>query len=197
MARPRTFDEHEVLEAARQAFWTNGYTATSLDDLTAATGLGKGSLYAAFGGKRELFERVFGDYCAAASAQTHELLDGPDAGAYVRLRAYVLANAKECGPSGDGRGCLIAKTAAELAGADDGIASSTRTIYETIVKALTACIEGAQRCGDIAASANAGKLATLLFAALRGIEALGKAGMPAATLRRAADAALEALPAPP
>jgi AcrR family transcriptional regulator len=194
MARPRTFDEHEVLEAARQAFWTNGYTATSLDDLTAATGLGKGSLYAAFGGKRELFERVFGDYCAAASAQTQQLLGGPDAGAYGRLRAYVLDNAKECGPTGDGRGCLIAKTAAELAGADSSIATYTRTIYETIVKALTACIEGAQRHGDIAASANAGKLATLLFAALRGIEALGKAGMPAATLRRAADAAIEALP---
>jgi TetR/AcrR family transcriptional repressor of nem operon len=188
------FDEQEVLDAAREAFWTNGYTATSLDDLTAATGLGKGSLYAAFGGKRQLFDRLFGDYCADAAVETQQLLRGPDAGAYARLRTYVLANAKDCGAADDRRGCLIAKTAAELAGADESIATCTRKIYETIVKELTACIEGAQRHGDIADSANAGKLAMLLFASLRGIEALGKAGMPAATLRRAADAAIEALP---
>src|ERR1700733_14070568 len=104
MARPRMFDEQEVLDAAREAFWTNGYTATSLDDLTAATGLGKGSLYAAFGGKRQLFDRLFGDYCAGAAAETQQLLRGPDAGAYGRLRAYVLANAKDCGAADNRRG---------------------------------------------------------------------------------------------
>jgi AcrR family transcriptional regulator len=95
MARPRTFDEHTVLEAARDAFWKTGYAATSMDDLTAATGLGKGSLYAAFGGKRELFDRVFRDYCAAATAHTQAQLKGPDAGAYKRLRAYVLDTAAD------------------------------------------------------------------------------------------------------
>ena len=49
MARPRTFDEQEVVAAARDEFWERGYAATSVDDLTAATGLGKGSLYGAFG----------------------------------------------------------------------------------------------------------------------------------------------------
>ncbi|WP_199865355.1 MULTISPECIES: TetR/AcrR family transcriptional regulator [Frankia] len=49
MARPRTFDEDQVVCAARDQFWATGYTATSLDDLTAATGLGRGSLYGAFG----------------------------------------------------------------------------------------------------------------------------------------------------
>ena len=70
MARPREFDETQVLEAARDAFWSTGYGGTSIDDLTTATGLGKGSLYAAFGGKRELFERVFTEHCEEAVAQT-------------------------------------------------------------------------------------------------------------------------------
>ena len=54
MARPRTFDEADVVEAARDQFWNRGYAATSVDDLTAATGLGKGSLYGAFGDKHSL-----------------------------------------------------------------------------------------------------------------------------------------------
>ena len=62
MARPRKFDEQQVLEAARDQFWKNGYAATSLDDLTKATGLGKGSLYGAFGGKHQLFLKVLGTY---------------------------------------------------------------------------------------------------------------------------------------
>ena len=44
MARPRKFEESDVIAAARDEFWTRGYGATSVDDLTAATGLGKGSL---------------------------------------------------------------------------------------------------------------------------------------------------------
>ena len=55
MARPREFDESEVLDAAIAAFWRGGYAATSISDLQAATGLSRGSLYKAFGYKHGLF----------------------------------------------------------------------------------------------------------------------------------------------
>jgi AcrR family transcriptional regulator len=55
MARPRGFDEKQVLQAARDEFWSCGYAATSIDDVAALTGLGKGSLYGAFGDKHALF----------------------------------------------------------------------------------------------------------------------------------------------
>ncbi len=196
MARPRTFDEHEVLEAVRDAFWTGGYEGTSMDDLTNATGLGKGSLYAAFGGKRELFERVFANHCAEAAEQTHRRLDGPDAGAYERLRKYVSVLSVNSGPASERLGCFIAKTTAEIGATDAVIGAQTRSIFEEIAKALTRTIEAAQRHGDIAASADPRKLGMLLLAALRGIEALGKGGVSAAMLKRAADAAMEALPRP-
>src|SRR5882762_7155245 len=83
MARPRSFDEEKVLRAARDQFWTLGYAATSLDDLMAATGLGKGSLYGAFGSKRELFLRVLDEYCARAVEDVSKALAGPDASADV------------------------------------------------------------------------------------------------------------------
>lgn len=53
--RPRSFDPAAVLDKARAVFWNQGYAATSLDDLAAATGLNRPSLYAAFGDKRALY----------------------------------------------------------------------------------------------------------------------------------------------
>ena len=58
MARPREFDEAAALEAATQRFWRYGYEATSVRDLSEATGLTLASLYNAFGDKRSLYRRV-------------------------------------------------------------------------------------------------------------------------------------------
>ncbi|WEV64696.1 helix-turn-helix domain-containing protein [Bifidobacterium sp. ESL0732] len=58
MARPRSFDEHKVLERCREVFCVHGYDATSIDDLVVATGLKRGSLYQAFGSKRGVFLKV-------------------------------------------------------------------------------------------------------------------------------------------
>jgi TetR/AcrR family transcriptional repressor of nem operon len=61
MARPRNFDETEVIRAAGETFGRLGYFGTSIDDLLEATGLLRGSLYKAFGSKRNLFVKVLDD----------------------------------------------------------------------------------------------------------------------------------------
>ncbi|MCW2933487.1 MAG: comR [Actinomycetia bacterium] len=58
MGRARTFDEDEVLPVTRDQFWSTGYAAARVVDIAAATGLGKGSPYGAFGDKRQLFLRT-------------------------------------------------------------------------------------------------------------------------------------------
>ncbi|MEK9754967.1 MAG: helix-turn-helix domain-containing protein, partial [Rhodospirillaceae bacterium] len=55
MARPREFNREQVLERAMQVFWSKGYAATSMRDLTEAMGLSKSSLYDTFGSKHDLF----------------------------------------------------------------------------------------------------------------------------------------------
>ncbi len=80
MARPREFDEPTVITAARDVFWAHGYAGTSVDAIGAATGLGKGSLYGAFGGKHGIFRRVFDQYCADAVEAAARALTGPDQG---------------------------------------------------------------------------------------------------------------------
>src|SRR5262245_66197867 len=53
--RPRAYDPEIALQLATESFWRAGYAATSLDDLSAATGMNRPSLYSAFGDKRDLY----------------------------------------------------------------------------------------------------------------------------------------------
>src|ERR1700736_5213962 len=98
MARPRGFDETTVLQRARARFRSPGFAGTSIDDVAAATGLGKGSLYGAFGDKRQLYLRVFESNCAEENEGTVRSLTGPEEGAYARLRAHVLAVVRATAP---------------------------------------------------------------------------------------------------
>jgi AcrR family transcriptional regulator len=196
MARPRSFDQDTVLRAVRDQFWATGYAGTSVDDILAATGLGKGSLYGAFGDKHNLFLRVFDDYCTAVTQAVRQALDGPDAGAYGRLRAHVLAAADATASDACLRGCLLAKATAELAGQDAAVAARGRQTFEALEELMASCVAAAQRAGDIKADADPARLAGLLLAVLRGIEALGKGGSSPASLRAIAETALAVLPQP-
>ena len=72
--RPRDFDESAVLESAMQEFWSRGYEATSYRHLVEATGLGRQSLYQAFGDKRQLFEKSIQHYAESITATSIETL---------------------------------------------------------------------------------------------------------------------------
>jgi AcrR family transcriptional regulator len=196
MARPRSFDENEVLRAVRDQFWSTGYAGTSMDDILAATGLGKGSVYGAFGDKHRLFLRVFDDYCATVTESVRRALEGPDDGACARLRAHVLAVADATASDAGLRGCLLAKGTAELAAQDPAVAARGRQAFASLEELITSCIAAAQRAGDIDPDADPARLAGLLLAVLRGIEALGKGGSSPASLRAIAETALAVLPVP-
>jgi TetR/AcrR family transcriptional repressor of nem operon len=75
MARPRTFDEDEVVAKAADTFGRLGYNGASIDDLLVATGLQRGSLYKAFGSKRNLFEKVLAYALVPGWQERRESLD--------------------------------------------------------------------------------------------------------------------------
>jgi TetR/AcrR family transcriptional repressor of nem operon len=196
MGRPRGFDETTVLRRARDRFWSTGFAGTSIDEVAAATGLGKGSLYGAFGDKRQLYLRVFDRYCTEVTEATRRSLSGPDEKAYSRLRSHVLAVAGATGRDVGHLGCLLANGTAELAGHDSAVADRARRTFEALEDALVECIQRAQRHGDIDPDADARQHGRLLLAVLRGIEALGKANINEQSLRSIAEAALDTLPRP-
>lgn len=193
MARPRKFNEDAVLEAVREQFRSTGYAATSLDDLMTATGLGKGSLYGAFGDKQQLFLRVFEEYCTGIIADARLRLAGDDAGALDRLRAYFLANVEVIGRDTTHRGCLLAKATGELSSVQPQVAARSLQTYRTLEDLFVTCLNQAQKNGSLKPDADTRKLGTLLLSVLRGIEALGKAGMDEAALRGVVETAFNAL----
>src|SRR6202790_2547237 len=112
MARPRSFDPDEVLDLARDVFWQQGFQGTSLDDITAATGLAKPSLYAAFGDKNALFLKVLERYHARIVAQAERIInDGPSARDAVHR--WLIGFVPFCSGVKGKRGCLAVNTAAD------------------------------------------------------------------------------------
>jgi AcrR family transcriptional regulator len=194
MARPRTFDEPRVTRQAREVFHDHGYAATSVQHLTAATGLSRSSLYGAFGDKHGLFLRSFAQYCDDHAAAIERELAGDDAGALGRLEHHL--RTKIADNDAPQRGCLLAKGTAELAGEDADVARIATDFYATYERALTGCVRAAQAAGDVRAGLDPAGTGALLLSVLRGVETLGRAGHPASALRSAVDAAMTVLAAP-
>ena len=115
MARPRKFVEDQVIAAARDQFWTHGYGGTSLDDLVAVTGLGRGSLYGAIGDKHTIFMRALDEYSTSTMAAVRAELRDSAQSAYDRLVGHIRGMARANATDSKRRGCLTAKSAAELA----------------------------------------------------------------------------------
>ncbi|MER5799543.1 TetR/AcrR family transcriptional regulator [Streptomyces mirabilis] len=193
MARPRQFDEEEVVRAARDQFWSVGYNGTSIDDLSAVTGLGRGSLYGAFGDKHALFLRALDSYNSDALESWRSALGGPGP-ALPMLERHVRDVAEGIIGDVERRGCMMAKIAAELSAVDEGVAERIAEVVRGLHGALRGCVARAQAEGSLDADADADSLAGLLLAVLRGLEALGKAGATPEVVNGAAEQALALLP---
>jgi AcrR family transcriptional regulator len=106
--RPRAFDADKALEKAMRVFWKNGYEGASLEDLTAAMGINRPSMYATFGNKEALFRKALDRYVEKSGPLLQEALAEPTARATVeRLLNGIVDYA---GP-GKIRGCLLVQGA--------------------------------------------------------------------------------------
>jgi TetR/AcrR family transcriptional repressor of nem operon len=195
MARPRSFDEADVIRSARNQFHRSGYAGTSLEDLCRVTGLGKGSLYSSFGDKHDLFLLAFDLYCREVVAEARADLSGPGP-AYPRLLGHIRATAKAIVADRKRVGCLLAKGTAELTGTDAEVADRAWATFADLHGALADSLAAAQREGNLARDADPNRLAALILAVLRGLEAVGKSGADPAFIHDIAEQAIDLLPRP-
>src|SRR5262249_32997159 len=194
MARPREVAEAWVMEGSRDQFWLHGFNGTSLDDLTIVTGLGRGSLYAAFNDKRDLFLRALDDYATTVMGQLLADLRDSEKRGRDRVIDHIRSITKLLTADTKGRGCLMAKSAAELGATDKEGARRVRKWLDSYQRDLAEAIRVAQRDGDIDPDVDPEELALLILAVLRGAEALRKGGMPPRAIVAVADQAIALLP---
>jgi len=194
--RPRAYDPDVALQRATECFWLAGYSATSLDDLSAATGMNRPSLYGAFGDKRDLYLKALARYWELARAAINDALayDRPLRDALRRLYRVALASylAGNSGP----RGCFAIGTATTEALRDAKIRVALADGFRMIDESFEARIRHAKEQGDLPNAADPGMLAILASATLHTLAIRSRAGASRRALEAIVDAAVDAICGP-
>lgn len=162
--RPRTFDEDAVLERAMHVFWKKGYERAGISDLEEATGLGRQSLYGAFGDKRALFFRVVEHYFAnVLRPGLVDVLDSEGSGRGNIER--VLGMWEALATSQDFHGCLVGNAATHIEAQDEEMAEllrrKLRLLEDAFARALRRAVEAGEVRRDLDVRGTARALLTL------------------------------------
>ncbi|MFD2352502.1 TetR/AcrR family transcriptional regulator [Nonomuraea ferruginea] len=189
MARPRTFEEEQAVEAAMRAFWESGYEATSTQDLCAATGLGRSSVYNAFESKRELFLKALRRYMERKDAELAELLDSE---LPIREKVRTLLWYAVDSPEGEPPGCMVVNTLVELGPRDPELAELARRHQEERVARLRDAFAAARAEGELGPDRDPCALAHFLMATVGGMRVAARGGGDRAALEAIATTALRA-----
>ena len=173
--RPRAFDAEEVLGKALDVFWTQGFEATSLDDLSAATGLARPSLYAAFGNKEDLYVQAMAlisermtERFKASFFPERPLKEGLISFYRAAIDLYV------SGPKQ--RGCLVICTAISAAPDHENIRAKLNEVLKTLDAGFQSVMKRAQARGELPAKADPATFALLASATLQSLAIRARAG---------------------
>jgi TetR/AcrR family transcriptional regulator, copper-responsive repressor len=191
--RPRAYQPEVALAKALDLFRKGGFAATSLDDLSAATGMNRPSLYGAFGDKRELYIKAHARYRADARAAMADIFR---TGLPIRKRlARIFAVALDIYLSGESgpRGCFTVMTAASDAIADPEIRAMVLEGFVELDKAFAACFRIAKEKAELPASADPQVLAQLASATIHTIAIRARAGVPRKELEAIVKGAIEVM----
>ncbi|MFJ2862360.1 TetR/AcrR family transcriptional regulator [Kitasatospora sp. NPDC087314] len=192
--RPPAFDRDEALTAATRLFWERGYEATSVADLTAAMGIRPGSLYAAFGDKKSLFEEVVRHYGrtpvgAFAGAALRE-----ETSAYAAF-ARILREAAAIYPDpSHPAGCLVISAATNVSPQDAEVQAHLRDLRNSNLRLFEARLRTARQDGELPPDADPHALAGYFATVVQGMSQQARDGATAADLARTAELALRAWP---
>jgi len=196
MARPRTFDEAEILTAAVDAFWVRGFEGTSTRDLVKCTGLNQPSLYNAFGDKRSLYRRSLEHYLECSVRARIQRLEGlPHAGMAISGFFAEVLDRTLNDPLH--RGCLLVNSALEMTAEDPDLRKAVAAELETIRRFFRDRLHAFSDQADCAAGIDATKGANHLLSVLLGVRVLARVNPDPACVTDAIDVALNSLGLPP
>lgn len=184
--RPRAYDPATALAQVMGVFWKTGYSGTSLDELSAATGMNRPSLYAAFGDKRSLYLKALGHYFEQGGAAIRDALSGDWPLKEALMRAYENALAIYFAGATAPRGCFAIGTATTEAVEDPAIRAALAKGLRRLDDAFEARIRTAHAGGELSGAADPAALAMLASATLHSIAVRARAGAPRAELEEMA-----------
>ncbi|CAG4895053.1 HTH-type transcriptional repressor ComR [Paraburkholderia saeva] len=186
--RPRAYDAGEAVANATGAFWQGGYSGTSLDDLSVATGMNRPSLYGAFGDKHALYLDTLDGYIDAGFKGMEAALGGDLPLAQGLMRVYDAALAIYLPAGSEPRGCFLIGTAVVEAKRDADVRAKLAAGLKTFDSAFEQRLLRAQAQGELDPAADAAVLARVASAILHSLALRSRAGDTRTTLRATAAA---------
>jgi AcrR family transcriptional regulator len=180
--RPRAFEPETALVQAMDVFWGHGFAATSLDDVSAATGLNRPSLYGAFGDKRALYLKAYGQYRRHVNDSFAPLFAAKRP-LKPKLRR-ILTAALDLYLSGENgpRGCFTVLSAASDAIADPDLQSLVVEAIDNTDRAFGRTFAEARAAGELPASADPRRLARMATATIHTLSIRARARIPRAQI---------------
>jgi len=194
MGRVREFDVQEALDVALDMFWQQGYDGTPIQALCHAMDLQPGSVYAAFGSKRDLFVAALRRYIDTVSAEAVDRINGASSG-LQGLREYF---DHLVGAMVDGKrawGCLITNSLVEFAVRDPELAGMFQLHLGRLQTSFAAALARARAEGELRPGAGP-ESAGLLVAVVQGMNVMAKSRPGRRALQDIVDATLAGLAAP-
>lgn len=186
--RPREFCTEAALAAALQVFWSRGYDAASLSELTEAMGISRPSLYAAFGNKEALFRKALDLYERKRAAVLAEALDAPTARGVAErlLRGALAMHGSGTGP----KGCLMVNHAVAGGAGIEAVRDEVAVRLAGLEAALLRRFERAEVEGDLRADIKPAALLRYFTAIWQGLALQAGTGASRADLEGLVETAL-------
>ena len=185
----KSFDESDVIDQTMHVFWLKGYAATSISDITAATGLKRGSLYNAFDGKDDLFLRSLqkydAEYRCVAQRKVEQIEDPVEA-----ISTFFALIVKSTLDDPDRKGCLLVNTSLDIAVHDQEMKKLVANAFQSIAKFFESSIVRGQELGQIPRSIHPRPTAKTLVSCLVGIRVLGRGAYGKTALNQIAEQAM-------
>jgi TetR/AcrR family transcriptional regulator, copper-responsive repressor len=180
--RPRAFEVDTALAQAMDVFWSDGFTATSLDDISAATGLNRPSLYGAFGDKRALYLQAYGQYRKRVNESFAPLFAAREPLRTKLTRILTAAlDLYLSGPDGP-RGCFTVLSAASEAIADPDLHSLVSEAIDGTDRAFGRLFADACATGELPRDADPRRHARVASATLHTMSVRARARIPRAEI---------------
>ncbi len=175
LGRPTSFDADEVIDQATRVFWSQGYTATSMADLLAATRLSRSSLYDTFSSKEALFRRCLQHYADELAGLLASRLEQAD-DARTFIEQTFLHFARQADEAEVRQGCFAMNTAVELGHTDSELANEAQRSIQRFRRVFEKAVQQAQAQGSISADKDPAAMAQYLVASMSGLRMLIKCG---------------------
>ena len=188
--RPRAYEPEVALASAMDVFWKEGFAATSLDALSAATGMNRPSLYGAFGDKREIYLKAYAHYSDRARQRMGEAIASDMPLRPLLRRMYDIALDMYLSGDSGPRGCLTVMTATSEAVFDPEIREVVVSGLVEMDRAFARIVANAQARGELPTSADPEALGRMASAIIHTLAVRARAGTPRAELEAIVEDAL-------